>query len=522
MQLNSNPIALADLVSAFITQEELTQLSASKFGALPVTNLELDSRNLTSQDVFVAVKGHQLDARNFIPQALDKDVQVIFADACDGDSRLEIAADQSHVIIYIHALAQQLSQLAKSVYPYQNMQLVGITGTNGKTTISQLIAQWAGLIGKKAAVMGTTGNGFLDNLQTAANTTGSAIEIQKQLASFATQDADLSALEVSSHGLVQGRVKALAFDVGVFTNLSRDHLDYHGDMASYAAAKQSLFSQHSCRHAVINIDDSVGMQWVEEANWHASQQTLTCLSLSEIAPSIQAKHQFIYTKSLAYTEEGIALELVSSWGEAKLTAPLIGQFNGMNILSALASLLVLGIPLDTLAQTASKLKPVIGRMELFFDPARSTPKLVVDYAHTPDALEKALQALRIHCEGELWCIFGCGGDRDTGKRPLMTQAAQAYADKLVITDDNPRSEDPKAIVKDMLDGAEQPEQIQVMHSRFAAIEYAFTHAQVQDMILIAGKGHEDYQIIGAQRIHYSDRETALELLNAPCCDKNKK
>ena len=375
-----------------------------------------------------------------------------------------------------------------------------MTGTNGKTTITQLIAQWLDLVGQRSGVMGTTGNGFLDDLQSAKNTTGSAIEIQRTLSELSAQDAAYTAMEISSHGLVQGRVKALKFAAGVFTNLSRDHLDYHGTMEEYALAKQSLFTQHHCQHAIINADDPVGLAWLSEL------PDAVAVSLNSMTDRANA----VWASDVAYAETGIRMDFDGAWGTGSLQVPLIGQFNASNVLVAFATLLALGIDKQQLVESAPRLQPVIGRMELFQAPQKA--KVVVDYAHTPDALEKALAALRVHCSGNLWAIFGCGGDRDKGKRPMMAETAEQFADKIIISDDNPRSEDPAEIVKDMLVGLKQPQAAYVEHDRYQAVKFALEQAGNNDIILLAGKGHEDYQVLKDETVHYSDRESALQLL----------
>jgi UDP-N-acetylmuramoyl-L-alanyl-D-glutamate--2,6-diaminopimelate ligase len=315
--------------------------------------------------------------------------------------------------------------------------------------------------------------------------------------------AKLTALEISSHGLVQGRVNALSFDAAVFTNLSRDHLDYHGTMANYAEAKKLLFTAHQPKHSIINADDAIGLSWLKELP-HA-----VGVSLSE-EPLVGHSGQKVFATSVAYSTNGIQLTLVSDWGNAELSVPLIGAFNASNVLVAFATLLSLGYDIHALAEAAPKLSAVIGRMELFSSENRA--KVVVDYAHTPDALEKALQALRVHCDGKLWCIFGCGGDRDTGKRPMMAAIAEQQADIVILSDDNPRSEDPALITNDMLAGLMQPDAAHVIHHRFDACQFALSQANEHDIILLAGKGHEDYQVLANETIHYSDRETAQQLL----------
>lgn len=491
---------LTSLLSPWLTFE----LTAEQ--DVMVTQLQLDSRKVTPSDVFVAIKGHAVDGRIFIDKAIELGCAAVMADADEQYPHGTIVHRELIPVIYLDNISQFLSALAARLYDYAPMQLIGITGTNGKTTISQLIAQWIDLVGKKAAVMGTTGNGFLNDLQPAINTTGNAVEIQQMLSQLHKQGADFTALEVSSHGLVQGRVKALKFSAGVFTNLSRDHLDYHGSMEEYALAKFQLFESHDCQHQIINADDTTGLQWLDKL------PNAVAVSLSPF----DGQHRALWAKHVDYSESGIHIELDGYWGKAQLDTALIGAFNANNVMVALATLLSLGFELEQLVAVSPELVPVVGRMELFQSPSDSLKpskaKIVVDYAHTPDALEKALMALRVHCTGKLWSIFGCGGDRDTGKRPMMTEISERLADESIITDDNPRGEDPTVIVSDMLKGAVKPNQIHVIHSRFDACQYALNHADENDIILLAGKGHETYQIIGNQTVHYSDRETACELL----------
>ncbi|WP_117235860.1 UDP-N-acetylmuramoyl-L-alanyl-D-glutamate--2,6-diaminopimelate ligase [Vibrio maerlii] len=494
----SNSLTLGLLVKPWMSIEQ------PDVADIAINHLHLDSRQIEQGDVFVAIIGHAIDGRNFIPKAIEKGAVAIIAQSDEAHPDQSIEWLQQVPIIYLNGLPESLSHLAGRRYQSQSSKLIGITGTNGKTTISQLIAQWGELVGTRSAVMGTTGNGFLDDLQPAANTTGNAIEVQAKLAELAERGAQQTALEVSSHGLVQGRIKALNFAVGVFTNLSRDHLDYHGSMEEYALAKKLLFTTHNTANQVINADDKVGAEWLSE------MPEAIAVSLDEAKVSQYSQNQVLYAERVQYSEQGIEMDVAGSFGSGVLNAPLIGQFNASNILVALATLLSLGHRLDALLETAPQLSPVIGRMELFS--AENKAKVVVDYAHTPDALEKALMALRVHCEGQLWTIFGCGGDRDKGKRPLMAQAGEKLADKVILSDDNPRSEDPAAIVADMLVGIEDKHAVQVEHHRFDALKYALDRAQPQDIILLAGKGHEDYQVIGSETVHYSDRESAAELL----------
>ncbi len=496
-----NRQSLKTLLSLWIEQDDDSDILQN----IIVTNLELDSRKITPGDTFVAIVGHAVDGRNFISNAIQNGANAVIAQSCSEHKHGTITTVSGCVVVYIAALDRHLSELSSQLYS-SSAQLIGVTGTNGKTTITQLIAQWIALLGQQAAVMGTTGNGFLDDLMVAENTTGSAVDIHKTVADLSTKGADFVALEVSSHGLVQGRVKALPFAVGVFSNLSRDHLDYHGSMQEYAKAKLSLFTEHNCKTAVINADDKVGMQWLENLT------DAIAVSMERQPESSRSENfRSLWAKQVSYSDSGITMSVDGYWGEGKLTAPLIGAFNASNILLSLATLLTLGFDKSALLACSQQLQPVIGRMELF-QSTRDKAKVVVDYAHTPDALEKALSALRVHCTGQLWVIFGCGGDRDTGKRPMMAEIAERLADNVILTDDNPRNEDPAQIFADMLAGMKQPQRAITEHDRYQAIERAYHNASAQDIILVAGKGHEDYQIFQEQTIHYSDRESAITIL----------
>ncbi|CAH0527083.1 UDP-N-acetylmuramoyl-L-alanyl-D-glutamate--2,6-diaminopimelate ligase [Vibrio hippocampi] len=486
-------MTLASLLKPWLTASD------SPLCDIPVNQLILDSRTVAEGDTFVAVIGHAVDGRLFIERAIDAGANSVIAQADSEHKHGEVQWHQDVPIVHIHGLDSLLSVIAARLYHY-DQQVIGVTGTNGKTTITQLIAQWIELLDQKAAVMGTTGNGFLHQLEEAKNTTGSAIDVQRSLAELDGKGAVYTAMEVSSHGLVQGRVAAVPFKLGVFTNLSRDHLDYHGNMQGYEAAKKLLFTGHHCELAVLNIDDEVGERWLADRR-------------DAIAVSVEGKRvdqNGLWATQVDYSDKGIALNFAGHFGEGALSAPLIGQFNASNLMLAFASLLSLGFDIKQLQQTASQLQPVLGRMELFHTLGK--PKVVVDYAHTPDALEKALQALRVHCEGKLWVVVGCGGDRDKGKRPMMAAIAEQLADQVILSDDNPRSEDPALIIDDMLAGMQQPQQAKIEHSRYQAANYAVKHAGAQDIILLAGKGHEDYQVVGRESIHYSDRESAAALL----------
>lgn len=487
--------------------KNLTALLGEKFAQFePISLLDmtLDSRSVKNGCLFVAIKGHSVDGRQFIPQAISKGAVAVLSECEEKDQHLQVRRENNVPVIDYFNLSADLSHLADIFYqqPSQKLRLIGITGTNGKTTISQLLAQWTQILGKKSAVMGTIGNGLFGAVKPAANTTGSALEVQANLADFVAQGADFAAIEVSSHGLVQKRVEALQFEAVVFTNLSRDHLDYHGTMEEYAAAKKRLFSELKSQHQVINGDNEIGAQWLSEL---PNAVAVSC------DPNFNTAHKtWLKVTALSFHSQGAKIHFSSSWGDGYFNSPLIGAFNVSNLMLVTATLLSLGYPLSDLERTVSGLTGVCGRMEMIATENKAT--VIVDYAHTPDALEKALQAARIHCDGKLWCIFGCGGDRDSGKRPLMAKIAEQLADKVIATDDNPRTENPTQIMADILAGFDTSQNVQIIHDREQAIRTAIESAVKNDVILIAGKGHEDYQIIGTEKRYFSDQETAKKYL----------
>lgn len=469
---------------------------------IKLQQITLDSRQVKQGDLFVALKGHQVDGRKFIAKALEQGAALVLAEADEGIQAVEFSESfANNKVLVVPNLPKLLSKIAGAFYanPAQKLVLVGITGTNGKTTTAQLLAQWINLLGGKSAVMGTIGNGLYGQVQEAVNTTGSAIEIQHNLATFVELGADFCAMEVSSHGLAQYRAEDLDFDVAMFTNLSRDHLDYHNTMEEYAKAKFRLFSELKTKAQIINADDEIGHKWLAELPNAIAVST---------KPNFTSRHKFVKANNIKFTLRGVTIGFESSWGNGELTCRLIGAFNVNNLLTAFAGLLTLGFNINELIKTAPQLVGVAGRMECITTPDK--PMVIVDYAHTPDALEKALEAARLHCEGELYCIFGCGGDRDSGKRPLMAAIAEKLADKVIATDDNPRTENNRNIMADIVKGFTKPQQI--IHNREEAIKTAISQANAKDVILIAGKGHEDYQIIGTEKLHFSDQETAKKYL----------
>lgn len=469
--------------------------------AIAIDAMTLDSRAVTPGCLFIAVKGQAQDGRQFIAAALEQGAAAVLVEV-ESPEQAGLAPDDPR-LLNVYQLPKYLSLLAGLFYGDASAEvpLIGVTGTNGKSTVTQLIANWSCLLDTPAGVMGTLGNGLYGQLQPAINTTGSALKVQQELARQQALGAKRIAMEVSSHGLHQYRVAALHFKVAVFTNLSRDHLDYHVTMAEYGAVKRQLFELcHEAR--VINADDIVGRRWLSLYP-HA-----IAYSLHGRVSDFAGKQ--IVAETVHFYAHGMKVAINSDWGNGVLSAPLMGSFNVANLLAAMGALLALGESFERLLATAPLLSGVDGRMEPFS--AANKPLVVVDYAHTPDALEQVLSALRLHCKGRLWCLVGCGGDRDKGKRPLMAAAAEQGGDVLVLTDDNPRTESASAIVADMRQGLTNPDAVTLIHNRAEAIKYAIEQADADDIILVAGKGHEDYQLVGSEKIHYSDRETVAALL----------
>jgi len=419
-----------------------------------------------------------------------------------------------------------LSSLTQSSDLQQQLpQVIAVTGTNGKTTISQLIAQLCQFSNvaqlQNSAVMGTAGNGRLDSLVQASHTTGDALAVQRFLRKMHDEGVSILALEASSHGLDQQRLQAVPVTVAVYTNLSRDHLDYHPDMEDYARAKARLFDTvyfPQLTHAVINADDEFASLMAETARRSGVKVWLYSLASEQGTINEIANDAYFVANKIEPSLEGVKIEVETSFGSLTLHSPLLGRFNVANLLAAVAGAMALGIELEDLPALVTKLQGASGRMQRVSieDQGAESEQgvFIVDYAHTPDALTQVLTSLKSHCGGNLWAIFGCGGDRDKGKRPLMAQAGLAVADKVVLTSDNPRSEDPAQILEDMQQGMsdEQHQKTTVIADRKQAIQYAVEHAGPQDIVVIAGKGHETYQEIKGVRHDFDDREVLQHAL----------
>ncbi|PAU56609.1 UDP-N-acetylmuramoyl-L-alanyl-D-glutamate--2,6-diaminopimelate ligase [Pseudomonas sp. PIC25] len=477
----------------------LNQLLPQAEGSVLVRELTLDSRKVRPGDLFLAVPGGRQDGRAHIGDAIARGAVAV---AYEAEGAPALQADGA-ILVPVKELADQLSAIAGRFYgePSRALRLVGVTGTNGKTSVSQLVAQALDRLGERCGIIGTLGSGFHGELKSGLHTTPDPIGVQAALAQLKQAGARAVAMEVSSHGLDQGRVAALAFDVAAFTNLSRDHLDYHGSMEAYAAAKAKLFAwpELSCR--VINLDDAFGR---ELAGRHHDSRLIS-YSLTDPAA-------YLFCRDAHFSDDGVRADLITPRGEGILRSSLLGRFNLSNLLAVVGCLLGMDYPLDEILRVMPDLQGPAGRVQRLGGGV--APLVVVDYAHTPDALEKVLEALRPHASGRLLCLFGCGGDRDRGKRPLMAAVAERLADAVLVTDDNPRSEDPAQIVADIRAGFSEPERVEFMHGRGQAIGHLIASAQVGDVVLLAGKGHEDYQEIDGVRQPFSDLNEASQALAA--------
>lgn len=457
-----------------------------------ITDLVLDSRSAGAGTLFLAYPGTQRDGRDYIEDAQAAGAQAVFFEARD----YVLPTSISIPAFAVDDLRGKVGLLAHHYFeqPSAHMQLFGVTGTNGKTTCCYLLTQALTQLGMNAAMIGTIGVGKLGELADSGQTTPDPISVHRLLATWRDQGVTQVCMEVSSHALDQGRVAGLDFFCALFTNLSHDHLDYHGDMSHYAAAKRKLFSDYASELVITNADDEMGAGLIDIANsdFIASYGQAGDVSLDE----------------LELSDSGMTLHIDANGVEFTVTTTLIGKVNVPNVLLLVTALLALSTEVDDIQRIVAGLEPAPGRMELHYK--QGLPRVVVDYAHTPDALEKALSSLREHCNGQLWCVFGCGGDRDKDKRPVMGRVAQRQADQVVITSDNPRSEKSADIAAEITSGMQ--DQPRVILDRAAAIRTAIQQANHDDWILLAGKGHEDTQQIGDDVLPFSDREQVRRTL----------
>lgn len=481
-------------------------LASHPLAAVKFSRLVHDSRLIKAGDVFFALTGTQQKGLSFVEQAWQQGALLAVTEG-------ELALEQHSQgwLLKLPALADHLGLLLalNTEAPLKEIKTQAVTGTNGKSSVAHYLCQAWQLFGKRCALVGTLGNGELDQLQTATHTTPDIFELHQMYASWAAQGIRQVALEASSHALDQGRLDGLLITKGIFTNLSRDHLDYHGSLDAYASAKQALFLRPELETAVVNLDDVFGDQWLVDlqAGVNPPKQLLGySLKPPTVAQAKFASVTCLNVLKMSYTLAGIKAELLYQQQTWQLSLPLLGAFNLANSLAVMASLLAEGIAMPEILKVMSRLQPVPGRMQRV-TLSQALPQVVIDYAHTPDALEQAILALKQHCKGKLWCVFGCGGNRDVGKRTLMGEVAKRWVDRVIITDDNPRNENPASIRQAILMGAGNSA-LEVA-GRQNAIQQVVNQASVDDWILIAGKGHETWQEVAGEHLHFNDVEEAL-------------
>ncbi|MET4693699.1 UDP-N-acetylmuramoyl-L-alanyl-D-glutamate--2,6-diaminopimelate ligase [Endozoicomonas lisbonensis] len=473
----------------------------------PISGLTLDSRKLVGGELFLAVPGLVVDGRQYIDAAVSAGAAAVLAEseeAQEATIKLSHADAKGVPVIFVSGLKNRIGFLADRFYrqPSANLNVVGVTGTNGKTSCCWFIAQLLSMLQQPCAVMGTIGKGVPPSLEPCLNTTADPVSLHQYMAELGTSGVKAMAMEVSSHGLDQGRVDGVQFDVGVFTNISRDHLDYHCTLDAYAKAKSLLFADGRVKQAVINLDDDYSDMMLKACG--SQTQVLTYSTSNPEAD--------VYAESFSLTADGLLSQIRTPWGSGQLRTSLLGRFNLENLLAVLSCICVQGYTFDQVLPLISRLTTVPGRMQRFGGSRK--PIVVVDYAHTPDALESVLEALREHGASRLTCVFGCGGDRDRGKRPLMTRAAVNGADKVVVTSDNPRSEDPGQIIADAVHGVDFGEVNVVTEiDRAKAIASTIAEAQAREIVVVAGKGHEDYQEVKGKRLPFDDRDHVSRALS---------
>lgn len=518
MNASVAPLMLGDLISqcntshqCLVTLKDEPNINAlKKISILGVTD---DSRKVQKGSLFLACIGESVDGRQYIPQAISAGAVVIFAEY--GEEWIEFSLHQNVPVFVVRDLKQSVSAIADCFYgmPSKELSVCAITGTNGKTTCTHLMAQLANALGQKSAIIGTLGFGFISeencDLSNTGLTTPGPVGLQEIFYKLSEEGAQFVAMEASSHSLDQHRLDGVNVETAVFTNLSRDHLDYHGTEEAYGQAKQRLFALPSVRTAVINADEDSSQQMIQHIHRDASVYRYS-ISAEKTAD----------LKLLKVGSNGplTNISIDSPWGHASTETRLVGHFNLSNLAAALTVLLAQGADFDSVVSAIPNLHSVAGRMESV-ESDQDDIRVVVDYAHTPDALEKVLHALKsdqaFKCDqkSELWCVFGCGGDRDKGKRAQMGGVASRLADKSVVTSDNPRTESPEEIIADIVTGFQSENKKPIVHlERKTGIDYAIRHASVGDCILVAGKGHEDYQEINGVRYDFSDVEVARQAL----------
>jgi UDP-N-acetylmuramoyl-L-alanyl-D-glutamate--2,6-diaminopimelate ligase len=464
-----------------------------------VTGISSNSKTLSAGDVFFALSGKTSHGLDHIVEALEAGAAAVVWDS----SADVVAPDIPDVpMLAVPGLTAHIGEIANRFFdtPSKALKVVGVTGTNGKTTVAFIVAQCMQLLGRPCAYLGTLGFGIGDLDTNGDMTTPACIDLHEKLAAFRDAGAAHAAIEVSSHALHQDRINGVHFDSAIFTNLSRDHVDYHGSMRAYGETKARLFLHRDVDHRIICMDTEFGQELADRCGGDVVIVSTRFDRLANGRP-------YLFVRSLVTTSSGSNVVVDSSWGEIHFHLPLPGNFNVANAISVLGLLLRWEVSVADACEVLGKISAPPGRMQRVAD--STSPVVYVDFAHTPAGLEAALRSLRSHCRGSLWCVFGCGGDRDRGKRPLMGKTAARLADRLVVTNDNPRSEIPGNIIAEILEGVGDKQGACAIEDRAAAISYAIHEADEGDVVLIAGKGHESYQVIGNRRFGFSDYDTAL-------------
>jgi len=493
---------LSELLSGFATATDVPNMVFQ--------NISSDSKALEKGDVFLAIEGVSRHGIDFALNANQAQAGIVLYDAQDSYAleRLTLLSKQMNILLLgVIGLNEQYGELISRFYaePSKQMTLIGVTGTDGKTSVTHLLTQALARLGKKVGSIGTLGVGLANNLVDTGLTTPNADAVQKALANFNEQECEAVVMEVSSHALHQYRVVGCEFDVALLTNLGSDHLDYHQNLSHYADAKERLFHWKSLSTRVLNQDDSFGQALALKFE----QSSVLAYSANALEQENKSLAD-VTLKSVTKITGGKELIIQLPSADIKIETQLIGGFNIDNILAVVSVLIALDVPATDIAKACSQLQPIPGRMQQIN--VTDIKQVIVDFAHTAQALKASLIAAKEQCQGQLWCVFGCGGDRDISKRPKMGVIAELYADQIVITDDNPRHEDAKKIVSDILRGCQKPEQLQIIHDRKMAIHYAIAQAQEGDTILIAGKGHESFQLVGDHKLPFSDQYVAEQCL----------
>jgi UDP-N-acetylmuramoyl-L-alanyl-D-glutamate--2,6-diaminopimelate ligase len=476
---------------------------------IAISGIASDSREIRDGYLFLACRGDRSHGLDHAALAIEAGAAAIAYDASTARKLPDVGAP----LIPVDALRSRLGEIANRFYDYpsQAVSVLAVTGTNGKTTVAWLLAHCLQRLGKPCGYAGTLGYGMDEVGGGEGMTTPDVVELHRRLAEFRDAGAGYAAVEVSSHALAQDRIDGVAIDTALFTNLSRDHLDYHGDMEAYGEAKASLFLAAGPARRIVNVDSDFGRALAQRCGPDV-------ISVSTEQARIDTRLPHVVLRTLRATAHGFDVSVTSSWGSDDFHLPLHGEFNVGNAALVLAVLLSEGVAVDAASAALAEAGAPPGRLQRV--EAAAGPAVFVDYAHTPDAVESVLRALRHHCGGKLWCVFGCGGDRDKGKRPLMGRAVENNADRIVVTNDNPRSENPGQIIEAILEGMSNRAVATVIEDRAAAIGWAISSAAAEDVVLLAGKGHESYQLMGGERREFSDYAVAAASLSA-CMDRGE-